>query len=425
MKTKKGRSNVANVAATLVALVVVCLGGIAWWGIRAKQDYEAALEEAKAAGLATSSWDFQSMMPVADNAAATYEVLAAREPIPVGTYDSASKRFPTADSRNATLWFLRSLSELESAATMSRCRFDHRWHKGGTPLSVNLSQMKDMVKALGVAAHHFADELDWDMMIRCLRLQRSVAAHLSDDLPVMSYLTGASAVGICCRTQTDIAWQLRENASALKMLEDFVEQPAQVPDRKQVLHEYAYEAASLPETLSTLPDPATNPYFMGSTEERFQILIASKMPFARYRAATANLRKITALFLAKPRSSEETRNAWGSRPRLGDSMSQSLSKYGCDWLDVVSDKQPQMETYNKLARIAIRLLLTRKRTGKFPSALPDWGDLTHDPYNDKPFVFRTTKDGFVISSVGEDRQDDTLKQSNHDQRLTFDGTRLH
>jgi hypothetical protein len=70
------------------------------------------------------------------------------------------------------------------------------------------------------------------------------------------------------------------------------------------------------------------------------------------------------------------------------------------------------ETHSRIAgqvrvtRAGLALLRYRQTHGVFPETLDvlDAGDLS-DPFADGPLIYRTTEDGFVVYSVGEDRAD--------------------
>ena len=57
---------------------------------------------------------------------------------------------------------------------------------------------------------------------------------------------------------------------------------------------------------------------------------------------------------------------------------------------------------NKTARILVRLALLRLENGQWPDELPDWGDLTQDPFSDGMLKYKRTNPGFILYSVGYD-----------------------
>lgn len=55
---------------------------------------------------------------------------------------------------------------------------------------------------------------------------------------------------------------------------------------------------------------------------------------------------------------------------------------------------------------AIRIQMTRVKTGKLPTSLPDYREDSIDPFTHKPLIYRVTGDHFVVYSVGQNRIDD-------------------
>lgn len=60
----------------------------------------------------------------------------------------------------------------------------------------------------------------------------------------------------------------------------------------------------------------------------------------------------------------------------------------------------------RLAKIYANALIAKLDQGDFPSTLPIQGEDITDPYSGSPFRYRSTMDGFLVYSVGENRQDD-------------------
>lgn len=56
--------------------------------------------------------------------------------------------------------------------------------------------------------------------------------------------------------------------------------------------------------------------------------------------------------------------------------------------------------------VAARLAEERLRLGRWPDKLPDWGEITRDPFSQLPFAYKKTQKGILLYSYGPDRMDD-------------------
>jgi len=73
----------------------------------------------------------------------------------------------------------------------------------------------------------------------------------------------------------------------------------------------------------------------------------------------------------------------------------------------VGDKILQLQVLRKLRAQLLRIVGYCNRTGVFPTGLRDLGGtLPMDPFSGMPLLYRRTASGFVLYSVGEDREDD-------------------
>jgi hypothetical protein len=62
-----------------------------------------------------------------------------------------------------------------------------------------------------------------------------------------------------------------------------------------------------------------------------------------------------------------------------------------------------------MALVALDLVAWKQAHGKYPAALaelPNADKLPRDPFNEKPFGYRLTDEGFMLWSVGPDGKDD-------------------
>jgi len=60
----------------------------------------------------------------------------------------------------------------------------------------------------------------------------------------------------------------------------------------------------------------------------------------------------------------------------------------------------------RMAKVALAILQERLRTGQLPSAMPNLGGDSTDPFSGKPLIYKRKAGGFILYSVGFDGKDD-------------------
>lgn len=65
----------------------------------------------------------------------------------------------------------------------------------------------------------------------------------------------------------------------------------------------------------------------------------------------------------------------------------------------------------RVTETGLLLLIERTKTGKFPSKLPDLGELSTDPFDNQPLRYQASKTGFTLYSIDRDGVDNGGKPS--------------
>lgn len=93
--------------------------------------------------------------------------------------------------------------------------------------------------------------------------------------------------------------------------------------------------------------------------------------------------------------------ALGEKPAFEDKLASIFTPN----LEMLGSEVGRAAAYHHLAGTCVRLLQDRLSKGVFPDALPDYGGTSKDPIDDKPLRYKPSGSGFVIYSVGSDRED--------------------
>lgn len=429
MKSKKKFSCLGVIAVLIVSFALLCMGVYLLFNSGGRRDFDAAMVEARAAGMATTPDDLRRFLPdPSENAQPFYAAIIARGAIPQAKADPKTRQIPASEYEVAAKWVETNHRDLDRAERMPHYGLDRPWEKGSGVIFPELSQMKNMTKALSFAAIHYSRNGDVDKAVDCLRKAKAMGKHLGEEPTLIGYLVSVALLAIQDSALVTVAWELRDNPAALQRLKVLSDEPFDPPSLKRGFMGESYYQVQLPEEIARQPE-ALFGYGNTNDPETLKLKLAVRLPFARYRASAANLRKLTETYRQltdKPdnKTVEELTKKLDFPPTLSDPLSQTLAQALVPVFSQAGQMQTKMDARQRLGRVAIRLLEVRQKTNGFPSSLKNWGEITTDPFSGKPFIFRATADGFVIGSVGYDRKDDTLAQFNHDPRLVFDGKSL-
>ena len=91
-----------------------------------------------------------------------------------------------------------------------------------------------------------------------------------------------------------------------------------------------------------------------------------------------------------------------AHPTFANRLARQAFKYLSDPTNDVRS----IQNYRRLTTVALRLCAERNANGAFPEHLPNYGDLTQDPFGAGPLHYHRKGPGFVLFSVGSNGKED-------------------
>lgn len=407
-----------------IPIAVSLFGVAAWFYTFGRVDDELTQEIAKARrlGIPTEAADLViPSVPDAENAAPVYRKITESYNSEVSRATSALDRArdetktseEMADRKAASREFAPALALLHLVPARPKCQFHRDWTQGADVLLPELIPMSMSIKLLCNEAEVLSRKGDWRGALQELRIAERIGLdELSDQTLSGFYWHNACRANVRAELAT-IVDQHSSDQRALNAFEQALREWNHFPNPKSCVRS---DIVAVQETLRgnrkflpyAIPDDAT----LDSTDNSLET------QFFNYPTVRTHLR---ARYLRYWRRIWERTSAEGA----------DWKKFGRDTDDVSRDYGVprtlfagpddhfvhscanivngivQVQSRTNLLLTSIRLLRIRNATGSLPDQLPaKLGEISVDPFINKPLHYRKEGRGFVLYSVGNDMKDD-------------------
>lgn len=388
------------------------LGTVAWVEHRARADFEAAKVEASALGLPVTPADMRSSAPErGQNAALAYAAILAadlppREPSPYGNTS------PTEFAAGMTAWLAKHEEQLAQANYLPYFQPERPWELGHKVLYADSVNLKRVVKSLSLSAEYAAQNRNPSRALRQLQLAKGVAEHMGQETTLISYLIAIACEDVVLLSGARCAYWSQSDSKAMADFEAFLDEPMYVPGYKHALRGEVYYATGIPGSLADNSGPWMSP------GQDWTMRISLRLPWARYGAAAAYLRRLTNLYSDLPdepdlqKQMDVARQADSPKGRPGGPTGMLYNMVSTPHAAAAAAAK-RLEIRTCMMRIAARLLALKGQKGSYPSRLPRW-----EAINTDQFSYMATSDGFVLKSLDPDKSVSSVIE------VTADGVKL-
>jgi hypothetical protein len=360
-------------------------------------------------------------VPNAENAAKIYGRILELLDGPLGgeqaVIDSQSGTQPSPELRDETNNALKALKPMfDLVSQLDRCKacnFGRDWSKADEIKFPEMVTLRYVVKDLCLKAGFQDRGGDWRGALNTMRLAHRVAVDAGSDPCMITLLV---QVGLLSTVQHEYERLLSRHTRDLAFLnaaQTQISSESALPvQRKSLGGEVVIGRLTLAK-LTTLrkfdadldPDqPPPQPSFF---ERRFfQSSLVQHTIQAKYLTAwQIGWRD----FPKDPDDWEAFERAivhMGSVVNADKSFTNTVNLHSLFVIPTAGEFVGLLQAHNRLMLTSIQLLKVRIATGQLPSVLPSsLGKTRIDPFDGNPLRYRRTADGFVLYSIGRDRQD--------------------
>jgi len=320
------------------------------------------------------------------------KMVAAKELVHERGSDTAGP-VDKAKLRAAVAFFEPVLAVVEQASAKAGCDFKTEWELGTDAKHEESRWCKEFVEMLCAMAESLALDGKYSEAIRTLETATRVRVHLQATPHILAALSAIECDAIVCRRWRQIVRSNSKDSRVLELAERFaIGLPAPPLYRRAVAGEIVLLRAEIARKMAE--DESRGPL---SPVPNITNVVEAKLLEVE--------RKIMESVPTQNDDWQGFRTACGKLERDLNAERSMLS----DLLNPVglySARSFSMcESRHRLARIAVRLLIDRLKTGTLPAALESLGEAGIDPVDGKPYRYKRSGTGFVIYGVGYDGKD--------------------
>lgn len=403
---------------------------------------------AKAAGLAPTSDAYAvGLIPPERNAASKYRIAAdlmsklsdsnralmthfEESQAPVDLKARLGPNFKGAYDVAATEIALREwdpiLKAIDEAAKMPSVQF---LEKPGSYPGISVYTILQLSRGVTQAAASAARAGDYDRALSRLKEAKRMAIQCFDS-PDDGNGAGGEILTSAQNTAIRIALASPRGASGdrgFKLMTGFLTERTPAPDLRQTLRIHSFWALFMPDTL------ASNPATLGLKPDDIDWQVkAAGLVAQRLSMEAQDLHLLREAILALPPRGTDWKREGEVFEKLDRDLDDKSSLYAKYIIARYARVWPQhrflsgdLEMRHRMAIALCKLLEEQRRTGAYPSALPNLGEVSIDGYSGKPFKYSKASDGFDLYGVGPDRTDNGGKGDDdmcihvHGGKITF------
>jgi hypothetical protein len=296
------------------------------------------------------------------------------------------------------------------AATSPYPDFGWDWNEGGTLLTSEAFALRQGAKLLAGESRYQTVRGDFGRARAALQAVDQTAAQMSR-MPVETVLaSSALSIGtLYWIAATDLLKFAKDDAESLEQLQAAFDNRAPFPSlRKSLAGDFVLSRATM-ELASRNPEILEAGY---SFEREPPTELDIKM-YGVLREETERkfVKRYRGLFESLPASQDDTEAIRVVLFDLEETITSDNSPSGRlnhllwpDLKDFALDWKRSLVRRRHLQTV-VRLLREKLENGALPSTLPDYGEISIDPFSTKPLRYERMQSGFVLYSVGPDGVD--------------------
>lgn len=405
--------------------LLCCVGGLIFvWGATSRSDrfLKEELAAARSVGLPTELKELP-LIPVdrASNAAPLYQraiTVANRDEMKkaLSAIGAAITRDPKPEAERLAAVEapkLRSLYPLLEAATeLPQCQFDRQWSLGFNVLFPEYASMKGFVKLLAFRADRASERGDWRSALEDIRRCFRISEHAGSDPVLIAALVQIACDAIAQTQFRRIIDRHGRDATFLRAAQQLASERRPLPDFRRIMAGELVlsrislrELRSLREIEALLPDGEMPRAPSGLERTVFN----SKLVRNTFDGKLVNAyRTMYPELPSDPEDWPKTYDAMIKMERAVEAdrtLAGTMNRILLPVFNQAADAAGRMQANRRLTVTALHLLLMRARTGRLPERLPNLGEATQDPFADGPLQYGRKGSGFLLYSVGQDRED--------------------
>ena len=391
----------------------------------AKKEYEAALAEARRAGIPLTMQGVQGPMPPdAQNAASLYRALKKRHPSGMGgkgtPFEAESIRvfLPGGDVSAWRDYFHRDAEDLRlvhQAAKRPQCVFPL---PAGDPNKIvfeGYSEMRGAARLLRAESLLLARDGHGPEAVRTLAQAFQIGRHVAQGHWLISYLVAVVIDAITLSGMQQLCWLQGQNAAVMEQIAQTVAlswRPHSLTRALQGEMTFQYLATEVnrakgPNSMKALLAGEDADENEMEAEDKALLAKTRRMDTREWNAfldanTAASLRYTQRMADAADRPYPQTKAAFDALfTAIEKDRAHLLATRTLPVFSQVNEKRAEILARAHLTQAGAMILVWRQRHGKWPKALP--GTLPRvplDPFDGKPVRYRQEGNGFCVYSIG-------------------------
>lgn len=409
--------------ATLAVLcpVGVCGGGYFFfrsWLVGSAKSLPKEIELARRAGLPVEVKDLRPAKPIPDdqNAAVVYrpfcahiqeafkkkkDLTKALDALFKGSADANQSKLAT-DTVNENR---ESLNEVVAASRRPFCDFHYRYEMGASLLLPEFAQAKDAARLLRTRAYLEARTGKVELALEDLAAIERIGHHMGQTPMLIAALVQFALDGIAQAEFTDVLQTCSHDASMLVKANKVLAEFGPPPDLRYAFRGEVAMGRIMIQSVKSTNDIAA---LGDGRNDSPDIPLPASMRDGSEANMLAAWRQI---YTEMPNDQRDWRGMRKLFKKVNDrmetdqSLANKLALVVFPSLDGTALALASHHARQNLSATTIRLLQDRLRSGSFPSALPNYGPLSIDPFDGKPLRYRHEGTGFVLYSIDRDLED--------------------
>lgn len=245
---------------------------------------------------------------------------------------------------------------------------------------------------------------NYDNALRDAEALISLAAHFREVPGELPNYYGAQAEGVAIRAFRQSTIQNPEDSALLfRALKDVQSLPP-LPSVKKIIGEEACLTRASIEALPNIPDKQ----FRNDEDSNNGREFLRLAPVRDWEEATT-IREYREVWQELPAEDHDLAGLQAQAHRESQIKASELDVLtgfgiGRPWWEFNVTSEAESATRRRLAETGIKLLITRNKTGALPPTLPLDGEVTTDPFSNKPFIYKRVGTGFRLYSVGPNHE---------------------
>lgn len=421
----------------LAPLVILGVMAVALFFVdkASKDNLEKALAQARKTGIALSPADMSKrVVPSAENAADEYrKAFANVATVSKGDQDlvehypaAMASKDPEAHFRKLAIMgkvdnariqkalsaWKPAFAHIEKASQKPHLDWGRKWEMGMALTFPEFADAKAILKVMMLDAEMAASRGDLATLQTRIREGRRLADHIGEEPTLIASLVSIALHSIVSAQSTQIAYRFQKDTAVVATVRRSLEEKPRIPSLKNSLNgEMVSTRRSFVEIAKDLPAFTAQ---SGGDDEMKQFVADAKwlrLPWLRRDVEALVVSRLARAYEQLPEDPLD----WSRTSAVLGDLDKEFAETDSRTKRIASIFAPvfsqsgvalvNIEIYRRQGILITHLIDARRASGKWPTTLQN-SPANIDPFNGKPFLYRTTPAGFVLYSVGANGLDD-------------------